>query len=212
MLFSKNLIFLLSFLFIFFIFEYKKLNAIEPVQIGKHYQENIEVNFSVIDKLSKLGEKKIYINKDIRTPATKKIETQRNNEGKKIKKTNKNIKEKKTYTYINKTNLNNLNKIEIFFNLNSSNLQDIESNKIKNFIEKRKNKKKLFLQISSYAKTKKTGGDDASRRVSLDRAINVRSKLISLGVSPENLIVKAFGNINKNNIKNKVDIEVIKKI
>ena len=46
----------------------------------------------------------------------------------------------------------------------------------------------------------------------MDRAINVRSKLISLGIPPENLIVKALGNVEKTNTKNKVDIEVIKKI
>ena len=40
----------------------------------------------------------------------------------------------------------------------------------------------------------------------------MRSKLINLGVAPENLIVKAFGSVDKNNIKNKVDIEIVKRI
>ena len=107
-------------------------------------------------------------------------------------------KEKKLTQYINKENLNTLNKVEILFNTNSSNIQNIESDKIKRFIEERKNKKKLFLKITSYAKTKKTGGNAASRRISLDRAINIRSKLINLGIPPENLIVKALGNVDKN--------------
>ena len=207
MLFNKKFVLLLSFIFILFIFEHKKLNAIDPVVIGKKYQSDFEFNASVLDSLTKLKTEKIYIDKDIRT------KIKESNEKKKIiKETNKNVGEKKTYTYINKENLNTLNKIEIFFNTNSSNIQNIGSDKIKKFIEERKNKKKLFLKITSYAKTKKTGGNAASRRVSLDRAINVRSKLISLGIPPENLIVKALGNVDKTNTKNKVDIEVIKKI
>ena len=207
MLFNKKFVLLLSFIFILFIFEHKKLNAIDPVVIGKKYQSDFEFNASVLDSLTKLKTEKIYIDKDIRT------KIKESNEKKKIiKETNKNVGEKKTYTYINKENLNTLNKIEIFFNTNSSNIQNIESDKIKRFIEERKNKKKLFLKITSYAKTKKTGGNDASRRISLDRAINIRSKLINLGIPPENLIVKALGNVDKTNTKNKVDIEVIKKI
>ena len=207
MLFNKKFVLLLSFIFILFIFEHKKLNAIDPVVIGKKYQSDFEFNASVLDSLTKLKTEEIYIDKDIRT------KIKESNEKKKIiKETNKNVEEKKTYTYINKENLNTLNKVEILFNTNSSNFQNIESDKIKRFIEERKNKKKLFLKITSYAKTKKTGGNDASRRISLDRAINIRSKLINLGIPPENLIVKALGNVDKTNTKNKVDIEVIKKI
>ena len=212
MLYKKNIFLLLSLVLIFVISTDIKLNAIEPVKIGKHYQEDIEINFSVIDRMFEPEEEKIYINKDVRTKIKKKIEAQKNNKKGKIKNTNKNIKENKTYTYINKTNLNNLNKIEIFFKSNSSNIKDTEEEKIKRFIDGQENKTKLVLKITSYAKNQKKDRDDNSRRLSLDRAINVRSKLINLGVAPENLIVKAFGNVDKNNIKNKVDIEIVKKI
>ena len=213
MLFNKKFVLLLSFIFILFIFEHKKLNAIDPVVIGKKYQSDFEFNASVLDSLTKLKTEEIYIDKDIRTKIKEKSKIKKSNEKRKvIKETNKIVERKKTYTYINKENLNTLNKIEIFFNTNSSNIQNIESDKIKRFIEERKNKKKLFLKITSYAKTKKTGGNDVSRRISLDRAINIRSKLINLGIPPENLIVKALGNVDKTNTKNKVDIEVIKKI
>ena len=212
MLYKKNIFLLLSLVLIFVISVHIRLNAIEPVKIGKHYQEDIEINFSVIDRMFEPEEEKIYINKDVRTKIKKKVEAQKNNKKGKIKNTNKNIKENKTYTYINKTNLNNLNKIEIFFKSNSSNIKDTEEEKIKRFIDGQENKTKLVLKITSYAKNQKTGGDDNSRRLSLDRAINIRSKLINLGVAPENLIVKAFGNVDKNNIKNKVDIEIVKKI
>ena len=213
MLFNKKFVLLLSFIFILFIFEHKKLNAIDPVVIGKKYQSDFEFNASVLDSLTKLKTEEIYIDKDIRTKIKEKSKIKKSNEKRKIiKETNKIVERKKTYTYINKENLNTLNKVEILFNTNSSNIQNIESDKIKRFIEERKNKKKLFLKITSYAKTKKTGGNDVSRRISLDRAINIRSKLINLGIPPENLIVKALGNVDKTNTKNKVDIEVIKKI
>ena len=203
MLYKKNIFLLLSLVLIFVISVHIRLSAIESVKIGKHYQEDIEINFSVIDRMFEPEEEKIYINKDVRAKIKKKG---------KIKNTNKNIKENKTYTYINKTNLNNLNKIEIFFKSNSSNIKGTEEEKIKKFIDGQENKTKLVLKITSYAKNQKTGGDDNSRRLSLDRAINIRSKLINLGVAPENLIVKAFGSVDKNNIKNKVDIEIVKKI
>ena len=212
MLYKKNTFLLLSLVLVFVISVHIRLNAIEPVKIGKHYQEDIEINFSAIDRIFETEEKKIYINKDVRTKIKKKIETQKNNKKGKIKNTNKNIKENKTYTYINKTNLNNLNKIEIFFKSNSSNIQNSEEDKIKRFIDGQENKTKLVLKITSYAKNQKAGRDDNARRLSLDRAINIRSKLINLGVAPENLIVKAFGNVGKNNVKNKVDIEIVKKI
>ena len=176
MLYKKNIFLLLSLVLIFVISVHIRLNAIESVKIGKHYQEDIEINFSVIDRMFEPEEEKIYINKDVRTKIKKKIEAQKNNKKGKIKNTNKNIKENKTYTYINKTNLNNLNKIEIFFKSNSSNIKDTEEEKIKKFIDGQENKTKLVLKITSYAKNQKTGGDDNSRRLSLDRAINIRSK------------------------------------
>ena len=213
MLSNNKLIFLLSIVLLFFIFDYKKLNAVEPVEIGKKYQSDFEFNSSVLNNLTKLKTEEIYIDRDIRNKKKEKSKIKKKNNNKEtIKEINKNVKEKKTYSYINNENLNTLNNIEILFKANSSNIEDAETNKIKNFVENQKNKKRLFLKITSYAKTKKTGGNDASRRISLDRAINVRSKLITLGVPPQNLIVKALGNVDKTNTKNKVDIEVIKKI
>ena len=63
----------------------------------------------------------------------------------------------------------------------------------------------------AYAKSKNDDDNDSSRRISLDRAINIRSNIIDAGVPPENLIVKALGNLKKKNSDNKVVIEVIKK-
>ena len=74
MLYKKNIFLLLSLVLIFVISVHIRLNAIEPVKIGKHYQEDIEINFSVIDRMFKPEEEKIYINKDVRTKIKKKIE------------------------------------------------------------------------------------------------------------------------------------------
>ena len=63
----------------------------------------------------------------------------------------------------------------------------------------------------SYAKSKNDDDNDSSRRISLDRAINIRSSIIDAGVPPENLIVKALGNLKNKNSDNKTVIEVIKK-
>ena len=63
----------------------------------------------------------------------------------------------------------------------------------------------------AYAKSKNNNDNDSSRRVSLDRAINIRSSIIDAGVPPENLIVKALGNLKNKNSSNKADIEIIEK-
>ena len=119
MLFNKKFVLLLSFIFILFIFEHKKLNAIDPVVIGKKYQSDFEFNASVLDSLTKLKTEEIYIDKDIRTKIKEKSKIKKSNEKRKIiKETNKIVERKKTYTYINKENLNTLNKVEILFNTN----------------------------------------------------------------------------------------------
>ena len=47
--------------------------AIDPVEIGKFYQENIEVNLSIIENLKQnINEKKFKIKTDIRTKTKKK--------------------------------------------------------------------------------------------------------------------------------------------
>ena len=72
MLYKKNTFLLLSLVLVFVISVHIRLNAIEPVKIGKHYQEDIEINFSAIDRIFETEEKKIYINKDVRTKIKKK--------------------------------------------------------------------------------------------------------------------------------------------
>ena len=75
------------------------------------------------------------------------------------------------------------------------------------FINNQSDKKKSQFKITSYDRTDKTA--DISRRLSLDRAINIRSILIKEGVPARNLIVKSFGDVK--NKENKVIIKFEKK-
>ena len=182
--------------------------AIDPVEIGKFYQENIEVNLSIIENLKQnINEEKFKIKTDIRTKIKKK-------ENVVIKNKNINTEEVKTDNFIEKkfARIKKIiektpNKIQIFFNSETANIKDEDVKKIRNFINNQTNKKNLNFKITSYAKTNKTG--DVSRRLSLDRAINIRSIIMKEGVPARNLIVKSFGEVK--NKENKVIIEFEKK-
>lgn len=205
---KKNIPYLLCCIFFFLV--HGKLFSIEPIEIGKPYQDKMEINFSILDTLIEGKTEEIYIDKDVRTKIKnikKNIETVKKPKEKNIKEESA---EKKIYAYVNEKNINNYkNKIEIFFESNSSNIKDVEKNKITKFMEQHENKEKINLKITAYAKSK--NGDEVARRVSLDRAINIRSEILNSGVPAENLIVKAFGDTKKNNLENKVIIEVSKK-
>ena len=100
--------------------------AIDPVEIGKKYQEDLEINLSVIENLNKnLYEQKIEIKKDIRTKIKKKDNVI-------LKKENlKNENEIKIEKSINKqlariqSTVEEIpNQIQIFFNSNTANLKE----------------------------------------------------------------------------------------
>ena len=181
--------------------------AIDPVELG-FGQKHIEINLSILDNLNQdMNKEKFEIKKDIRTKTGKKendtIKT------KKIGKEENKIEDliNKKIAKINKTNRKFLSKIQIFFNSETANLKNEDINKVRNFINNQANKKNLRFKITSFAKTNKT--EDISRRLSLDRAINVRSVIMKEGIPAKNLIVKSFGDAE--NKENKVIIEFEKK-
>jgi len=184
--------------------------AIDPVEIGKFYQENIEVNLSIIENLKQnINEEKFKIKTDIRTKTKKKEK-----ENVVIKNKNINTEEVKTDNFIEKkfARIKKIiektpNKIQIFFNSETANLKNEDKDKIRNFVNNQTDKKNLTFKITSYAQTNKT--EDVSRRLSLDRAINIRSIILKEGVPARNLIVKSFGDFK--NKENKVIIEFEKK-
>jgi outer membrane protein OmpA-like peptidoglycan-associated protein len=172
--------------------------AIDPVEIGKFNQKNIETNLSILNNLNQaINKEKFEIKKDIRTKIKKK-------ENVSIK--TKNSVERKL-ARINKRTESIISQIQIFFNSETANLKEADIKKIKNFINNQAGKKTLNFKITSYAKTDKT--EDVSRRLSLDRAINIRTILMKEGVPARNLIVKSFGDAK--NKENKVIIEFEKK-
>ena len=182
--------------------------AIDPVEIGKKYKKDIEVNLSIIDNLNQtINKEKFVIKKDIRT----KIKKEENVTIKTKKKDKEKIETEvfidKKLARINTANEKIINQIQILFNSETANLQDDDINKIKNFINNQIDKKNLNFKITSYAKTDKT--EVVSRRLSLDRAINIRGILIKEGIPAKNMIVKSFGDVK--NKENKVIIEFEKK-
>ena len=193
---------IIKFKLVFFIITFSFLSnfslAIDPVEIGKFKQKNIETNLSILDNLNQpINKEKFEIKKDIRTKIKKK---------EKVSIKTKNSIEKKL-ARINKRTESIISQIQIFFNSETANLKEADIKKIKNFINNQAGKKTLNFKITSYAKTDKT--EDVSRRLSLDRAINIRTILMKEGVPARNLIVKSFGDAK--NKENKVIIEFEKK-
>ena len=184
------------------------LLAIDPVEIGKFKQENIEVNLSIIENLKQnINKEKFKIKKDIRTKIKKKedVVVKIKKIDKEKTKTQDSIKKK--FARINETKKEILSQIQIFFNSETANIKDEDAEKIRNFINNQTNKKNSKFKITSYAETNKT--EDISRRLSLDRAINIRAIIMKEGVPAKNLIVKSFG--DGRNKENKVIIEFEKK-
>ena len=188
---------------------FKSLLAIVPVEIGKPYQSDIETNLSIIEDLNKnIYEEKIKIKKDIRTKLKKKeiINKDENFYGIEEKlEIEKTIDKKLARIVEIEEKIND--QIQILFNSETANLKDNDISKIKGFVNKIENKENLAFKITSYAKNNKN--EDASRRLSLDRAINIRSILLKEGIPAKNLIVKSFGDTK--NKENKVIIEFEKK-
>ena len=124
--------------------------AIDPVEIGKFYQKDIEVNLSIIENLKQnINEEKFKIKTDIRTKTKKKEK-----ENVVIKNKNINTEKVKTDNFIEKkfARIKKIiektpNKIQIFFNSETANIKDEDVKKIKNFINNQTNKKNLNLRV-----------------------------------------------------------------
>ncbi|MCH2540717.1 MAG: OmpA family protein [Alphaproteobacteria bacterium] len=191
------------------IFIHNSILAIDPVEIGKPYQKDVEINLSIIENLNQDIKEEIKIDKDIRTKIKKKakesVEIKTKNTDEKGIKTDDFVEKK--FARIKEIIEKTPNEIQIIFNSETSNLKDEDANKIRNFINNKIDKKNSYFKITSYAKTDKT--TDISRRLSLDRAINIRSILLKEGIPAKNLIVKSFGDAK--NKENKVIIKFEKK-
>ena len=219
-MFGKKKYLLSGYVLIILLFSMNNMYSLEPVEIGSKTKKDVTINYSIIESIKDIKEKKLSISKDIRTKSKKNMIEEKNiqefikNEKKlQTKEINKDLNKKlNSYAYIDQKIKNSINKIQIFFNDNSANVQENEKNKIIKFLNEHEDKNKLHLRIMSYARKNKKNNNDISRRTSLDRAINIRTIIIDNGVPPQNLIVKALGNINEENTQNIANIEIIKKM
>ena len=125
--------------------------AIDPVEIGKFYQEDIEVNLSIIENLKQnINEEKFKIKTDIRTKIKKKEK-----ENVVIKNKNIDTEEVKTDNFIEKkfARIKEIkektpSEIQIFFNSETANLKVEDVKKKRNFINNQTNKKNLKFKIT----------------------------------------------------------------
>ena len=150
-----------KFKLIFFVLIYaffsNSLLAIEPVVIGTKYQNDIEVNLSIIENLNKnRNQVEIIIKKDIRTKIKKRknVEIKTKNTVKEKSKTEDLIDNiDKKLARINKPTNGFINQIHILFNSETANLKNEDMDKIRNFVNNQTDKKKLTFKITSYAQT-----------------------------------------------------------
>ena len=106
--------------------------AIDPVEIGKFYQKNVEVNLSTIKNLNNINEEKIEIKKDIRTKIKKKENVVIKTKNVDKEKTEiENLIEKRL-ARINNTTNKPPSEIHILFNSETANIKIDDENKIRN--------------------------------------------------------------------------------
>jgi len=100
--------------------------------------------------------------------------------------------------------------IQIKFEETETKLPETVKDKLRTLADGVRDKKGLWLRLMAYANA---GGMTASkaRRLSLSRALSVRSFLIESGVRSTRIGVMALGNKAKNAPKNRVDIKISKR-
>ncbi len=97
----------------------------------------------------------------------------------------------------------------VAFNLNSAELSEAGKSVIANIAEQLTKDDNLRLQLVAYA----TGGESVAeaRRLSLSRALTVRSLLIDKGVRSTRLDVKALGTKADDGPSDRVDLVLVKR-
>jgi outer membrane protein OmpA-like peptidoglycan-associated protein len=101
-------------------------------------------------------------------------------------------------------------KTRIVFNDTATKIPDSVKDELRTLAEGVRDKSELRLQLMAYA-----GGGDLSaskaRRMSLSRALSVRSYLIENGVRSTRIDVRALGNKTSEEPKNRVDVNIAKR-
>ena len=100
--------------------------------------------------------------------------------------------------------------MRIVFNQDSSKLPQDARNALKALSKRMQNQDGLRLQLLAYAGTADTSAS-AARRLSLSRALAVRSNLIENGVRSTRIDVRALGNKSSDEVTERVDITVVER-
>ena len=98
-------------------------------------------------------------------------------------------------------------KSTIKFMADSGSLDSSAMNKLSNLLKVLKDNKSYTVQLSSYARSG-DGSAIQARRISLSRALAIRSHFIKNGISRTRIEVKALGNKFENEFPNRIDIVV----
>ncbi len=98
----------------------------------------------------------------------------------------------------------------MIFATDASKLPNKQKKGLKLLAEKVKNNENMRLQLHAYAGDASLSSSKA-RRLSLSRALSVRSYLIESGVRSTRIDVRALGNKTKKKPLNRVDINVVQR-
>jgi outer membrane protein OmpA-like peptidoglycan-associated protein len=100
--------------------------------------------------------------------------------------------------------------MRIVFDQDSSKLPQDARDALKALSDQLKGQENLRLQLLAYAGTADTSAS-AARRLSLSRALAVRSHLIESGVRSTRIDVRALGNKSSDEVTERVDITVVER-
>ena len=141
---------------------------------------------------SYLIEKKIIKeNKDIKEKNNKSYKKPVKKKESQTKAISNNKKSKKLESFKDNVILREQNELRIIYKPNQSNLNQKEVLKIIELTNKLN--KESLVTLKSYASKAKVQGSSEARRLSLSRALEVRSLFIENGFTATNIIVKALG-------------------
>ena len=182
----------------------KNIGKKEVIQKSRQFSIKKKKNYSDLnDKNSKIVRLQKKSNIHIQKIAKK-------NSIYKIKK-KKILEKNKTATILkspkNETAPSQLNKLEIAFMSETTNLNSKFHNDL-SLLAQTSLKNKSRIQLRAYASNSGNSPSHA-RRVSLSRALTVRSFLIRKGVPSTNIDVRALGEPNDTNLKDRVDVVLL---
>ena len=115
---------------------------------------------------------------------------------------------KKTPNSEESNEFSNKNKLQIVFSIGQSDITDIAVHKLDAISEVLKEEKASRVQLLAYAQAP-SGNESRARRLSLARALSVRSYLVKKGLTTTRMDVRALGSRAKKGPKDRVDVMLV---